>query len=98
MQNLFIYVTRHEKTGLMYTKYTYSYYSTHLLYCIRFAKSIRHFLLEAVNDENCVHVYTRSYLINFETTFLYICILAVSWPCWVTYTYMHKVLRYLIVY
>ena len=27
-----IYVTRHEKTGLMYTKYTYSYYGAYLLY------------------------------------------------------------------
>ena len=26
------YVTRHEKTGLMYTKYTSSYYGTYLLY------------------------------------------------------------------
>ena len=26
------FVTRHEKTGLMYTKYTYSYYGTYLLY------------------------------------------------------------------
>ena len=30
----FIYVTRHEKTGLMYTKYTSSYYGTYLLYCL----------------------------------------------------------------
>ena len=28
----YLYVTRHEKTGLMYTKYTYSYYGTYLLY------------------------------------------------------------------
>ena len=26
----YVYVTRHEKTGLMYTKYTYSYYSMYL--------------------------------------------------------------------
>ena len=30
------YVTRHEKTGLMYTKYTSSYYGTYLLYCLRY--------------------------------------------------------------
>ena len=30
------FVTWHEKTGLMYTKYTYSYYSMYLLYCLRF--------------------------------------------------------------
>ena len=27
-----INVTWHEKTGLMYTKYTYSYYGTYLFY------------------------------------------------------------------
>ena len=27
-----IYVTQHEKTGLMYTKYTSSYYGAYLLY------------------------------------------------------------------
>ena len=31
-----IYMTRHEKTGLMCTKYTYSYYGMYLLYCLRF--------------------------------------------------------------
>ena len=30
-----IYVTQHEKTGLMYTKYTYSYYSVYLVYDFR---------------------------------------------------------------
>ena len=34
------FVTRHEKTGLMYTKYTYSYYSMYLLYCLKFLKSV----------------------------------------------------------
>ena len=29
-------VTRHEKTGLMYTKYTSSYYGPYLLYCLRY--------------------------------------------------------------
>ena len=31
-----IIVARHEKTGLMCTKYTYSYYGMYLLYCLRF--------------------------------------------------------------
>ena len=31
-----VYVTWHEKTGLMYTKYTCSYYGTYLLYCSQF--------------------------------------------------------------
>ena len=33
------YVTRHEKTGIMYTKYISSYYGTYLLYCINISKS-----------------------------------------------------------
>ena len=31
-----INVTRYEKTGLIYTKYTYAYYNTYLLHCLRF--------------------------------------------------------------
>ena len=31
-----IYVTQHEKTGLMYTKYTSSYYGPYLFYCLRY--------------------------------------------------------------
>ena len=31
-----IYVTKHEKTRLMYTKYTSPYYATYLLYCSRY--------------------------------------------------------------
>ena len=33
-------VTRHEKTGLMYTKYTCSYYCEYLPYCIRYSQSV----------------------------------------------------------
>ena len=33
-----IYVTEHEKTGLMYTKYISLYYGTYLLYCLRYIK------------------------------------------------------------
>ena len=31
-----LYVTRHEKTRLMYTKYTPSYYGTYLLYYLTY--------------------------------------------------------------
>ena len=31
-----LYVTEHEKTGLMYTKYISLYYGTYLLYCLRY--------------------------------------------------------------
>ena len=33
---IYSYVTQHEKTGLMYTKYTTPYYDTYLLYCLRY--------------------------------------------------------------
>ena len=33
-------VTEHEKTGLMYTKYTSPYYETYLLYCSRYLSSV----------------------------------------------------------
>ena len=35
-----LFVTRHEKTGLMYTKYTCSYYCEYLPYCIRYSQSV----------------------------------------------------------
>ena len=35
-----INVTRHEKTGLMYTKYTSSYYESYLLYCSTYLSSV----------------------------------------------------------
>ena len=34
------YVTEHEKTGLMYTKYISLYYGTYLLYCLRYCSSV----------------------------------------------------------
>ena len=54
-----VYVTRHEKTRLMYTKYTYIYninYSMYLHYCIRLTKSvncIRFPMKSCINSENC---------------------------------------------
>ena len=51
-----IYVTWHEKTGLMYTKYTYPHYGVYLHYCIRFTKSvnfIRFPMNSCINGENC---------------------------------------------
>ena len=38
-----IYVTRPEKTGLIYTKYTYSYYGPYLLFCVSYAISVNCF-------------------------------------------------------
>ena len=34
------YVTEHEKTRLMYTKYISLYYGTYLLYCSRYCSSV----------------------------------------------------------
>ena len=65
-------VTWHEKTGLVYTKYTYSYYSMYqyLHYCIRLTKSvncIKFPMKSCINGENytglpCVYMK----LFNFE--------------------------------
>ena len=35
-----IYVTRYEKTGLIYTKYTFLYHGAYLLYCLRYYNSV----------------------------------------------------------
>ena len=42
------YVTGPGKTGLIYTKYTYSYNSTYLLFCICYPKSVS--LIEFLMD------------------------------------------------
>ena len=50
-------MTRHEKTMLMYAKYTYSYYGTYLLYCLRYSRSvscIRFPMKSCINDTNCI--------------------------------------------
>ena len=65
-----IYVTQHEKTGLMYTKYTYSCYSKYLPYCIRFSKSVtcmRFLINSCINGKNCVRfLCLHKKLFNFE--------------------------------
>ena len=64
------FVSRHEKTGLMYTKYTYSYYSMYLHYCIRFTKSVNCItfsMRSCINGENCTRLpYVYMKLFNFE--------------------------------
>ena len=53
------YVTRHEKTGLMYTKYTSSYYGPYLLYCLRYGNSvncIRFLITCCINGENLIRL------------------------------------------
>ena len=54
-----LYMTRHEKTGLMYTKYTSSYYGTYLLYCLRYYNSLNCIRLPitcCINDRNCIRL------------------------------------------
>ena len=53
-KSIFKYVTRHEKTGLMYTKYTSSYYSIYLLYCLRFVSCIRFPVKCCINSVNFI--------------------------------------------
>ena len=65
-----IYVTRHEKTGLMYTKYTRSYYYKYLRYCIRYSQSVScmRFLTNCcINAEKFVRLLClHKKLFNFE--------------------------------
>ena len=37
---VYIFLTRHEKTGLMYTKYTPSHFSTYFTFCVSYMSSI----------------------------------------------------------
>ena len=51
-----LFVTRHEKTRLIYTKYTYSYCGAYFLYYIRFSNSVNYIRLpmkSCINGENC---------------------------------------------
>ena len=54
-----MYVTRHEKTGFMYAKYTFSYNSLYLLYYITYLKSVccMRFLMKCyIIVENCIRI------------------------------------------
>ena len=51
-----IYVTRPEKTGLIYTKYTCSYYGTYLLFCMCYTKSVS---FVALLMDFCIYVYNH---------------------------------------
>ena len=40
-ENIYLqYVTRPEKTSLIYIKYTYLYYDIYLFFCVRYTKSV----------------------------------------------------------
>ena len=68
----FIYVTRHEKTRLMYTKYTSSYYVTYLLYYLRYCNSvnfIRFLMKYCINGRNYISLlFIPAKLFKFEIT------------------------------
>ena len=40
MAYTYIYVTGTEKTGLIYTKYTFSYYGAYLFFCVCYPNSV----------------------------------------------------------
>ena len=53
------YVTGPEKTGLIYTKYTYSYYGAYLFFCVCYPHSVSfiEFLrMLCIYDELCVKI------------------------------------------
>ena len=66
------FVTRHEKTGLMYTKYTYSHYGTYLLFCFRYYRSvncIRFHMKCCINDESFIRIpslFTELFKFEFQ--------------------------------
>ena len=68
--NAYTYVTRHEKTGLMYTKYTSLYYGTYLLYCLRYQNSVNCIRLPRkcyVNGRNYIRLlFLSTTLFKFE--------------------------------
>ena len=65
-----IFVTEHEKTGLMYTKYIYLYYGTYLLYCLRYLNSvncIRFTMKWSINGGNAIRLlFLSAKLLKFE--------------------------------
>ena len=53
------FVTRHEKTGLMYTNFTYSYYGMYFLYTLGFSEScIRLPMKSYINVGNFIRLLT----------------------------------------
>ena len=63
LSKIFIYysqnVTRHEKKGLMYTKYTSLYYATELVYCLRYLSSVNFIKLPmkcCINGRNFIRL------------------------------------------
>ena len=84
-------MTQHEKTGLMYTKYTASYYSTYLLDCLRYQSSVN---CTSCSMKCCINgskfiglLISLTKLFKFEIQkcgqiFVYI---SPIFSCWVTY-------------
>ena len=51
-----IYVTRHEKTGLMFTKYTTQHYDIYLLYCLNSINCIGFPMKCCINGWNSIKI------------------------------------------
>ena len=67
---MYVYVTRPEKTGLIYIKYTCPYYGIYLLFCVCYLNSVRFikFLrIFCMYDEICVKIVCfQNELLHFE--------------------------------
>ena len=62
-----IIVTKHGKTGLMYTKYISLYYGTYLLYCLSSVNCFRFPIKCCINGENVIRLlFLSAKLLKFE--------------------------------
>ena len=59
----YTYVTQYEKTGLMYTKYSYPYYGTYFLHCIILSKSA---ICISFSIESCIYCKKFGKITMFE--------------------------------
>ena len=95
-----IYVTRHEKTGLMYTKYTSSYYGLYLLYCSTYQSSVNcyRFAMKCyINGDNFIRLlFLLIKLFKFESkNVLKFCVhISPIFSCRVTYTDKNVILNF----
>ena len=66
-----IYVTGPEKTGLIYTKYTYSYYGAFLFFCVCYPNSIsfiEYLRSLCIYDEVCIKIlFCHDEILHFKT-------------------------------
>ena len=62
-----IIVTKPEKAGLIYTKYTYSYYGAYLLYCVCYSNSVSFTEFLYIYEEICIRILSyQNELLNLK--------------------------------